>query len=113
MSIIIVYFFLLLGIVLFQTNKFPKYEEIYIFVLAFMTFKITSNYRTCSVAYAECKLRGVKRGESYTNKFLDPLVDVRYTNHIYITYPIALILFYHYFITLGYVRKLHNKIFNN
>ena len=113
MSIILIYLYLLLGVYLFTIKKSRKYKEIYIFILGFMSFKIITNYRTCSVAYAECKLRKVKRTESYMNKFLDPLVDVRYSDHIYITFPIALLFFFHYFITEGHLRKLHQNIFND
>jgi len=112
MSIILIYLYLLVGAYLFSTKKYRRYEEIYIFILGFMSFKIITNYRTCSVAYAECKLRNVKRKESYMNKFLDPLVDVRYSDHIYVSFPIALFFIFHYFITKGHLRKLHQKIFN-
>ena len=59
MSIILIYLYLLLGVYLFTIKKSRKYKEIYIFILGFMSFKIITNYRTCSVAYAECKLTGV------------------------------------------------------
>lgn len=112
MSILIIYLFLLLGAYLFGTNKHPQYEEIYIFALCFTSFKVISNYRTCSVAYAECKLRGIKRKESYVNQFLDPIVDVRYSDHIFIAVPLTFFILYHYFITKGVLRESYKKVFN-
>ena len=111
MSIIIIYLYLLIGAYLFGTNKYPNYEDVYILCLVFTSFKVITNYRTCSIAYAECKLRKVKRDKSYVNNFLDPIVDVRYSNHIYIVLPLTLFILYHYFITKGYLRNLHNKLF--
>ena len=52
--------------------------------------KALFDYRVCSVAYAECKMRGVSREKSFVNKFLDPMVDLRYSNHIY---PLFIISF--------------------
>ena len=112
MSIIIIYLYLFFGAFLFGTNKYPHYEELYIFALCFTTFKVITNYRTCSVAYAECKIRGIKRNESLVNKFLDPIVDVRYSKHLFIVVPLTMFMLYHYFITKGNLRDLHNKIFN-
>ena len=112
MSIIIIYLYLFLGAYLFGTNKYPQYEELYICALCFTTFKVITNYRTCSVAYAECKLRKIKRDQSLVNKFLDPIVDVRYSNHLYIVVPLTMFVLYHYFITKKTLRNLHNKIFN-
>ena len=48
---------------------------IHIPIIGFAILKTTLEYRICSVAYAECKLRKVKRDESIVNKFLDPIVD--------------------------------------
>ena len=112
MSILIIYFYLLFGIFLFRTNRFPEYEELYIFALCFASFKVVTNYRACSVAYAECKLRKVKRNKSYVNQFLDPIIDVRYSNHIFIVLPLTLMIFYYYFITKGQLKEFHQKIFN-
>jgi len=112
MSIIVIYLYLLLGAYLFGTNKLPHYEDIYIIALCFITMKVITNYRTCSVAYAECKIRRAKRNESYVNQFLDPIIDVRYSDHIYIVVPLVMFVLYYYFITKGILRNIHNKVFN-
>lgn len=67
---------------------------IHIPIIGFSILKTTLEYRICSVAYAECKLRKVKRDESIVNKFLDPIVDLRYTDHIYPLFTIGYILIY-------------------
>ena len=43
---------------------------IYLICLSFISFKVMFDYRVCSVAYMECKLREVKREESIMNQFL-------------------------------------------
>ena len=51
--------------------------------------KALFDYRVCSVAYIECKFRSIKREESLVNKFLDPIVDLRYSDHIYPLFTIS------------------------
>ncbi len=87
--LIFVYTYLLYGISLIISNK--EVSILYLFLLLFCCFKVTTNYRVCSVAYLECKLRKIKREESIVNKFLDPIVDLRYTDHIY---PLVIVSFY-------------------
>lgn len=112
MSILTVYLFLALGFYLFYTGKYTNYEDLYMLFLCFTTAKVITNYRACSVAYAECKLRGVKRENGFMNRFLDPIIDVRYSDHIYVVVPLTLMVMYHYFIHLGKLRQFHQKVFN-
>lgn len=63
--------------------RYGNIPYVYILLILFSIIKTTLDYRVCSVAYAECKIRGVKRDKSYVNMFLDPIVDVRYTYHVY------------------------------
>jgi len=67
---------------------------IHIPIIGFAIFKATMNYRVCSVAYAECKFRKVKREDSIVNNLLDPIVDLRYTDHIYPLFIIGYFLIY-------------------
>ena len=80
--LIFVYSFLMYGIgsILLDNDV----SMLYLTLLLFCTFKVTTNYRVCSVAYMECKVRNIKREDALMNQFLDPIVDMRYTNHIYI-----------------------------
>tara|TARA_B100000686_G_C16779562_1_gene970909 strand:+ start:1683 stop:1976 length:294 start_codon:yes stop_codon:yes gene_type:complete len=72
---------------------------IYLICLSFISFKVMFDYRVCSVAYMECKLREVKREESIMNQFLDPIVDLRYSDHVYLLSIIVfVILTYNYVI---------------
>ena len=73
---------------------------IYLFCLAFASFKVTTNYRVCSVAYLECKVREIKREESLVNKFLDPMVDARYTDHVYLLSMMTFVILVYNFIIL-------------
>tara|TARA_Y100001935_G_C17308516_1_gene514037 strand:+ start:3162 stop:3497 length:336 start_codon:yes stop_codon:yes gene_type:complete len=90
--IVFLYLFLLQSIyILYKYDNIPL---IYIIIIGFPMIKALYDYRVCSVAYAECKLRGVKREESWVNKFLDPIVDLRYSNHIYPLFGISFVLLY-------------------
>ena len=79
-TLLFVYSYLILGVYLSFIQTYWK--NLYLLALAFCSFKVITNYRICSVAYLECKMRNVKRKESYVNQFLDPIVDLRYTDHI-------------------------------
>ena len=98
------YSYLLIGIVMMLLHK--ELPLIYLFCLAFCSFKVITNYRVCSVAYFECKLRDIKRNESYMNKFLDPIVDLRYTDHIYILLPIVYLILGYYLIYMKMIQKI-------
>ena len=99
--LIFVYTYLLLGVYL--TIRKVNINPLYLLCLSFVSFKVIFEYRVCSVAYMECRLRDVKREESYMNKFLDPIVDLRYTDHIYpLTMISFLILTYHLIILEKY-----------
>lgn len=100
--LIFVYTYLLYGILSIITNK--QVSMIYLFLLLFCCFKVTTNYRICSVAYLECKIRKIKRNESIMNQFLDPIVDLRYTNHIY---PLVIISFYILTYNFVYLKRIN------
>ena len=68
--------------------------------------KALFDYRVCSLAYAECKMRDIKREDSLVNKFLDPMVDLRYSNHIYPLFIISFIILY-----ISIVRYLKTYVF--
>ena len=103
--LIFVYVYLLIGLLMIIYNK--NVPLLYLFCLAFCSFKVISNYRVCSVAYLECKIRGIKRDKSLMNKFLDPIVDLRYTDHIYaLTILSFIILTYN----LVYLKRMNNLI---
>ena len=91
--LLFVYSYLILGLYLsFICNEI---NQVYLILLMFITFKVITNYRVCSFAYLECKVRDIKREDSYINQFLDPIVNLRFTDHIYILIPLTfIILFY-------------------
>ena len=97
LHLIFVYGYLLFGLMMILNNN--------LFCLAFCSFKVISNYRVCSVAYLECKLRDVRRNDSYMNSFLDPIVDLRYTNHTYILTLISFIILTYNFVFLKRFRE--------
>ena len=49
----------------------------YMIFLLFFTIKIVFDYRRCTVAYLECRMRGVPRDEGVLNYVLDSIVDLR------------------------------------
>lgn len=98
-----VYIYLLFGILSIITKK--ELSILYLFLLLFCCFKVTTNYRVCSVAYLECKIRKIKREDSIMNKFLDPIVDLRYTDHIY---PLAILSFYILTYNFVYLKRFND-----
>jgi hypothetical protein len=105
--LLFVYSYLIYGLISLFLNH--QVTMLYLILLLFCTFKVTTNYRVCSVAYMECKVRGIKREESLMNQFLDPIVDLRYTDHIYpLTILSFLILTYH----LVYLKRIHELDFS-
>ena len=87
-TLLFVYSYLILGVYL--SFKDTYWKNVYFLALLFCSFKVITNYRICSVAYLECKIRDVKRNESFVNQFLDPIVDLRYTDH---AYPLTIFAF--------------------
>lgn len=79
--LIIVYIYLFYGIISIFSDK--KLNNAYLIILMFLSFKVVTNYRICSIAYLECKIRDIEREKSFMNQLLDPIVDLRYTDHIY------------------------------
>ena len=102
--LLFVYIYLLFGI--FMIFKNETISMMYLLLLLFCSFKVVTNYRICSVAYMECKLRNIKRNESIMNQFLDPIVDLRYTEHIYLLTILSFIILVYNFIYLKRIREL-------
>ena len=73
---------------------------LYLFCMAFCSMKVITNYRVCSIAYLECKVREIKREESLVNRFLDPMVDARYTDHVYLLSIMTFVILVYNFIIL-------------
>ena len=92
--LIFLYSYLFIGFLFTILEK--DLHPIYLICLLFVSFKFIFEYRVCSVAYLECRMRDIKRDKSYMNKFLDPIVDLRYTDHVYTLSLLSfLILTYH------------------
>ena len=105
--LIFVYGYLLYGLISIFFNH--EVTLLYLTLLLFCSFKVTTNYRVCSVAYMECKLLGKKRGESLMNQLLDPIVDLRYTEHIY---PLVLACFFIVTYNLVYLKRIQQIDFS-
>ena len=46
-------------------------------ILVMFSLKVVFNLRACTIAYVECKYRGLKKGEGFVSWFLDGIVDLR------------------------------------
>ena len=101
--LIFLYSYLFHGLFSIVLNN--EVSMLYLFLLLFCSFKVVTNYRVCSVAYMECKIRGIKREESIMNRFLDPIVDLRYTNHIY---PLVILSFIVLTYNFVYLKRIQN-----
>ena len=104
MIYIIPYLFLLIGYGFIFFDKIL--EPNYLGILIFFTIKIIFNYRKCTISYLECKLRGVKKEKGYLYRFLDGIVDLRYTDHFYVLFTLASVIYYYHFI----IKKQSIKI---
>ena len=102
--LLFVYSYLLYGICFILSDK--EVSMVYLTLLLFCTFKVVTNYRVCSVAYMECKVRGIKREYSIVNQILDPIVDLRYTNHIYIFVLITFFILTYNFVYMGRIKNI-------
>jgi len=98
MILLLVYLFLFLG--LFLINNESTIPKLYTGILLFFLIKIVFNIRKCTISYIECKLRKVKKEEGYLNRFLESILNLRYTSHIYIMYFLTGIILYYYFVVI-------------
>ena len=112
MEILITYLYLLIGILSIFLKK--QLDRTYIIILIFMLLKLITNYRLCTVSYIECKLRNVKHEDGYLNQVLDPIIDLRFTNHYYIILLLSIVILYYdliVFNNIKYFKKLFKKLF--
>jgi len=96
MILLIVYLFLFLGLILINNDS--TIPRPYIGIIIFFLIKLLFNYRKCTISYIECKLRKVKKEEGYLNSFIDSILDLRYTPHVYIMYILSGVILYYHFV---------------
>ena len=94
--LIFILIYLFYGILNILLNK--NLNKIYIGILLFFLFKTIFNYRKCTISYLECKLRKVKKEQGYLNRFMDKIIDIRYSNISIILYIYSFLIIYYYFI---------------
>ena len=71
--------------------------------------KIIVNYRKCTLSYLECKLLNKKEEDGYLNRFFNLMIDIRYSNHIYLILSIGLLIIY---LNRNKFELILNQIFN-
>jgi len=103
---ILIFLYLFLAQSIYILYKYDNIPIPYILIIGFPMVKALFDYRVCSLAYVECKIRDIKREDSLVNKFLDPMVDLRYSNHIYPLFIISFIILY-----ISIVRYLKTYVF--
>ena len=89
----ITYLYIFLGLAFMWDGYMPRQ---YIALICYFVFKMITLYDKCTLSYIECKLRNVKKHESYIYDFLHSIVDLRNTIHAKYFYVISFIflLFY-------------------
>ena len=105
---IIICIYFLIGIIYISLKK--ELPRIYIAILFFFSLKVIINYRQCTIGYLECKLRGVEKQEGYLNQFMDLVIDIRYTHHVYYLLIVSFIILYYDLICLNNIKYLKEKI---
>jgi|TARA_B100000575_G_C23139416_1_gene662708 hypothetical protein len=103
---ILIFLYLFLAQSIYILYKYDNIPIPYILIIGFPMVKALFDYRVCSMAYLECKVRDIKREDSLVNKFLDPMVDLRYSNHIYPLFIISFTILY-----ISIVRYLKTYVF--
>lgn len=103
---ILIFLYLFLAQSIYILYKYDNIPIPYILIIGFPMVKALFDYRVCSMAYLECKVRDIKREDSLVNKFLDPIVDLRYSNHIYPLFIISFTILY-----ISIVRYLKTYVF--
>jgi hypothetical protein len=103
---ILIFLYLFLAQSIYILYKYDNIPIPYILIIGFPMVKALFDYRVCSMAYLECKARDIKREDSLVNKFLDPMVDLRYSNHIYPLFIISFTILY-----ISIVRYLKTYVF--
>ena len=103
---ILIFLYLFLAQSIYILYKYDNIPIPYILIIGFPMVKALFDYRVCSMAYLECKMRDIKREDSLVNKFLDPMVDLRYSNHIYPLFIISFTILY-----ISIVRYLKTYVF--
>ena len=74
----------------------------YLVLLVVFAFKIAVNYRSCSVSYAECKLRGVGRERGVVDSLVNGITDLRRKHgFIALTIIYAIVVALYYFVYRG------------
>ena len=106
LHLLFVYIYLSFDILMMVLND--KVSILYLLLLLFCSMKVITNYRVCSVAYLECKIRNIRRDESIMNRFLDPIVDLRYTDHIYSLTILTFIILIYNFVYLKRIQELRS-----
>ena len=99
--VIFVYLYLTVGIIaMTEIIKLPgRVQNIYIGLIIFILFKWLFNYRKCTISYIEYRLRNSKKEDCYLYRFMENLIDLRYTRHVRkYTLLAIIILFDFYFI---------------
>lgn len=92
-------FYLMFGLyhMVYNLELDPNYTSL----LFFFTIKIIINFKKCTLAYIECKVRGVEEEEGYINQFFDKLFNIRNENEKLLTVLLILsftILYYAVFV---------------
>lgn len=107
--ILIVFLYLIPGIYFMILDT--KMNEIYLGIIIFFTFKWIFNYRKCTISRIECLLRRVKKEQGYLYRFLNNLVDLRYTEEFIVILPICILyILYNIFYKKQYMKYLKSNI---
>ena len=83
----IVYIYFILGICYMAFEK--AIPRNYIAIILYFFFKMLSGYDKCTISYIECKLRNVKKEDSYIYDFLHSIINLKNTSHKLYLYTIA------------------------
>lgn len=104
--IILLYLYLIITSIYINDIHLIKFNIIFI---TFILIKWIYNYRKCTLSYIECKIRCIKKQESYIYNFCDFFGDLIYSKYNDILLLILLLL---YIINIIRLIIKYNRIYN-
>ena len=98
--LLLVYSYLIIGIsiIFLKIEITDRIWRTYITFIIFFGFKSIFNYRKCTISYIEYRLRNSKKEDCILYNFLENMIDLRFTNHIFKIYFLCIVVLFDFFI---------------
>lgn len=95
----IIYLMILLSILIKSSYCTKNHDllKLNISICIFLLFRWVTNYKKCTLVYFECKIRNIKKEESFAYNILTQIIDINKKSNIEIFYLlISYLIFYNF-----------------